>query len=218
MQAKRWGEVAASAPDNQGFTVERKRSSRGVKPARSSGRSHASGLRRCHDAVMLDPYVFGPAVTNASVGIASLLYSVRRNLRIDAADSPHDGEDLLEAHVAFQQAAVSVLYRLTYLAATGLPPSRLGILWTWPASYRATRDFPAAIESLHLTFSAAAMSGPTNLLDASAGVFEAIGRSCAGFAMRGSGKASFDALAQEAYQELGRYTAALREQIVPAAS
>lgn len=163
---------------------------------------------------VLDPFAFGPAVTNASVAIASLLYSVRRNRRSDAAAEEKEGQDLLDGHVAFQQAAISVLYRLTYLSATGLPPSQLGILWTWPASYRATRDFPAAIESLQLTFSAAAMTGPAELLDPSAAVFEAIGRSCAGFAMRGSRKEAFDALAQEAYEELGRYTAAVRERIL----
>ncbi len=80
--------------------------------------------------------------------------------------------------MAFQQAAISVLYRLTYLSATGLPPSWLGSLWTWPAAYRATRD-------------------------------------CGSFVTRGSGKELFNALVREAYDELGKYTATVRERIAP---
>jgi hypothetical protein len=164
---------------------------------------------------VVDPFVFGPSATSASAAIASLLYSIRRNRRSDAAAESADEHGLLETHMAFQQAAVSVLHRLTYLSATGLPPSWLGILWTWPASYRATRDFPSAIESLQLTFSAAALTGPADLLDPSAAVFEAIGKSCGNFAMRGSGKKAFNVCIQEAYDELGRYTATLRERISP---
>jgi hypothetical protein len=163
---------------------------------------------------VLDPFTFGPAVTNSSVGIASLLYSIRRNRRSDAAAPSSDERGQLETHIVFQQAAVSVLFRLTYLSATGLPPSWLGILWTWPASYRATRDFPAAIETLQLTFSAAAITGPTDFLDASAAVFEAIGKSCGSFATRGRGKEAFNARLHEAYEELGRYTETLREGLV----
>jgi hypothetical protein len=165
---------------------------------------------------VLDPFTFVPAVTNSSVGIASLLYSIRRNRRSDVAARSVDARDHLEAHVAFEQAAVSVLYRLTYVSATGLPPSRLGILWTWPASYRATRDFPSAVEALHMTFSAAAIVGPAELLDASAAVFEAIGKGCGRFAMRRQpGKADFDASVEAAYEELGKYVSTLRDQLVP---
>jgi hypothetical protein len=165
---------------------------------------------------VLDPFTFGPAVTNTSVGIASLLYSIRRNRRSDAAAPSTDKRGLLETHMVFQQAAVSVLYRLTYLSAPGLPPSRLGILWTWPASYRATRDFPSAIETLQLTFSAAAMTGPPDLLDASAAVFEAIGQACGSFATRGRGREASNTRLQEAYEELGRYTETLRERLANA--
>jgi hypothetical protein len=121
---------------------------------------------------------------------------------------------LVETHVAFQQAAVSVLHRLASLSATGLPPSWLGMLWTWPASYRVTRDFPTAIESLTLTFSAAALTGPAELLDASAAVFEAIGRSCGSFPTHRSGGEAFTADLAAAYETLGTYTAALRECIL----
>ena len=54
----------------------------------------------------------------------------------------------------------------------------------------------------------------TGLLDASAAVFEAIGRSCGSFATRGRGKEVFNARLQEAYEELGRYTETLREGLV----
>ncbi|WP_089304969.1 hypothetical protein [Geodermatophilus pulveris] len=164
---------------------------------------------------MVDPFVFGPSATSASAAIASLLYSIRRNRRSDAAAESLDEHGLLEPHVAFQQAAVSVLYRLTYLSATGLPPSRLGILWTWPASYRMTRNCPSAIESLQLTFSAAAITGRADLLDLSAAVFEDIGRSLGSFTRRGSGKEVCSAHMREAYQKLGEYTATLRERIAP---
>jgi hypothetical protein len=173
------------------------------------------GTIRC----VWDPFAFVPAVTNTSVAITSLLYTVRRNHRTDtAAEVGEQGEEHLEGHIAFQQTAVSVLYRLTYLSATGLPPSWRGLLWTWPASYRATRDFPAAIETLQLTFSAAAMTGPADLLDPSAAVFEAIGKCCAGFAVSGAGRGPFNTLVEEAYREVGMYIALLRERIAPVAS
>ena len=162
---------------------------------------------------MLDPFTFGPAVTNAGVGFAALLYNVRRNRRGDDAAQSTPEAELLEAHIEFQQAAVSVLYRLSYVSATGLPPSWSGALWTWPASYRMTRDFPTAIESLQRVFSAAAMTGPQDLLDPSAAVFDAIGKSCSSFAVRGAGKAAFDERVEQAYEELGRYTAELRQRL-----
>lgn len=166
---------------------------------------------------VMDPFAFIPAVANTSVAITSLLYTVQRNYRTDAAEGGGQGEGHLEGHIAFQQAAVSVLYRLTYLSATGLPPSWRGMLWTWPASYRATRDFPAAVETLQLTFSAAAMTGPANLLDPSAAVFEASGKCCAGFAGGDGGRRTFHTFSEEAYQELGAYIAILRERIAPPA-
>jgi hypothetical protein len=152
-----------------------------------------------------------------SVGIWALLYNIKRNRRIDAPAELTNDPGLIETHVAFQQAAVSVLHRLSYLSVTGLPPSWSGILWTWPASYRATRDFPAAVESLQLTFSAAAMTGPAELLDPSAAVFEAIGRSCASFPTRRAGREVFSSSLEKAYEELGTYTAALRERLSPQA-
>lgn len=162
---------------------------------------------------MLDPFTFGPAVTNAGVGFAALVYNVRRNRRSDDAARSTPTVEMLEGHIEFQQAAVSVLYRLSYVSATGLPPSWSGVLWTWPASYRVARDFPTAVESLQRAFSAAAMTGPDDLLDPSAAVFDAIGMSCSSFATRGTGKATFDARVREAYEELGRYTAELRERL-----
>lgn len=172
--------------------------------------SRASG----HDASVPDPFVVAPAITNSSVGIASFLYGLRRNRRSDAAARSLDPKVTFDAHVAFQQAAVSVLYRLTYVSTTGLPPSKLGILWTWPASYRATRDFPAAVEALYTTFSAAAVLGPVELFDASAAVFEAIGKSCSSFALRRQpGKKDFDASVEAAYEELGKYVSLLRSEL-----
>lgn len=160
---------------------------------------------------MLDPFAFGPAVTNAGVGFASLLYNIRKDRRSGQAAQSEATAEMLEGHVGFQQAAVSVLYRLSYVSTTGLPPSWSGLLWTWPASYRMTRDFPAAIESLQRVFSAAAMTGPDHLLDPSAAVFDAIGECCSSFATRGSGKAAFDERLKAAYKELGRYTGELRK-------
>jgi hypothetical protein len=166
-----------------------------------------------HDAPVLDPFTCGPAVTNAGVGFAALLYNVRRNRRNDDAAQSTATAELLEGHIGFQQAAVAVLYRLSYVSATGLPPSWSGVLWTWPASCRMTRDFPMAIESQQRAFSAAAMTGPDDLLDPSSAVFDAIGKSCSTFVARGAGKATFDERMKEAYEELGPYTAELRRRL-----
>jgi hypothetical protein len=78
------------------------------------GASCSSRVPRCSPWV--DPFVFGPSATSASAAIASLLYSVRRNRRSDAAAESVDEHGRLGTHVAFQQAAVSVLQRSLGLA------------------------------------------------------------------------------------------------------
>jgi hypothetical protein len=165
-----------------------------------------------------DFFALVPAVSNTGIGFAALLHTLRRDRRSDTAASAVATRDSLAAHLAFHQAAVSVLHRLQYLSATGLPPSWTGILWSWPASVRATREFPTAIEALHLTFSAAAITGPVDLLDASAALFAAIGESCSGFATRQQpGKAEFDRRLAAAYEEFGSYVSTLRERLAAVA-
>lgn len=161
---------------------------------------------------MFDPFAVGPAVTSASVSVATLVRAVRRDRRADSTAERSVLQGVTEVHLTFQEAATAVLYRLNYLSSIGLPPSLVGAAWTWPAVYRATRDLPAVLERLHLTFVAASTTGPTELLAPAEAVFTAIGAACDVFATRRQpGRALFSDRVDQAYERLGDYSLNLRK-------
>ena len=163
---------------------------------------------------VFDPFTFGPPPAGLAVNIFAVANAVRASHgeagRADVAVT----REAVAVHLPFQETAVAVLYRLSYLSNTPMRSSLIGSVWSWPAVYRSTRELPGLAESLQQTFVTAATVGPSTLLDPMAAVFEAIGESAMAFAhRRHPRKKVFDEHCEKAYGELAAYSAALRERL-----
>jgi len=159
----------------------------------------------------LDPFAFGPAVSNALASSVSLAHVLRRERRADAEAASVPAEGALAAQLAFQQATVSLLHRLSYLSGLGMPPPLRGAFWSWPAAYRVARDFHQGMEAMHITFATAMTLSPDGLTQPTSETFEAIGKVVAGFAFKGRpGESEFQLRVDEAYNCLGTHGAAVK--------
>ncbi len=159
----------------------------------------------------MDPFAFGPAASNALTNFVSFAHALRRERRADAEAASVPAEGALAAQLAFQQATVMVLHRLSYLSGLGMPPPLRGAFWSWPAAYRVARDFHQGVEVLHVTFAAAMTLSPEGLAQPTNEAFEAIGKVVACFAAQGhSGEPEFKLRIDEAYDRLGAHSAAVK--------
>lgn len=163
------------------------------------------------------PFAFGPPVAGLAVNIFAVAHAVRDSRGEGARVDVPATREAVVVHLPFQEAAVGVLDRLSFLSNTRMPPPWRGAVWSWPAIYRSVRELPELAESLQQTFVTAATVGPSALVDPMVAVFDAIGESAMAFAHRRQArKPVFDEHCEKAYGELATYSAALRERLAGA--
>jgi hypothetical protein len=166
---------------------------------------------------VFDPFTFGPSLAGLAVNIFAVADAVRTGQEQAPLPEVVPTRDAVATHLPFQESAVSVLHRLTYLSNLRMPMSMRGVLWNWPAVYRAARDLPGEAEALQQSYVTAATVGPPVLLDPMTGVFTAIGEAFMAFAHRAQArKPTFDEHCAGAYTQLGSYSAALRDRLAGA--